>query len=137
MGLVLDSGVIIAAERQNEPFSDVIADIRQETGRTNIVLSSISVMEVEHGIYRTCTAEQEVRRRAYLDVVFSILPAQPFTVEMARIAARIDATARKTGNVIPTLDLLIGATALHFGYAVGTRNLRHFRMIPDLSIIEL
>jgi predicted nucleic acid-binding protein len=33
--------------------------------------------------------------------------------------------------------LLIGATALHFGYAIGTRNVRHFQMIPGLSVIQL
>jgi predicted nucleic acid-binding protein len=39
--------------------------------------------------------------------------------------------------VSPFADLLIGATALHFGYSVGTRNLRHFRMIPGLGILQL
>jgi predicted nucleic acid-binding protein len=33
--------------------------------------------------------------------------------------------------------LLIGATALHFAYAVGTRNLRHFQMVPNLAVIQL
>jgi predicted nucleic acid-binding protein len=33
--------------------------------------------------------------------------------------------------------LLIGATALDFDYAIGTRNQRHFRMIPGLNVIEL
>ena len=33
-------------------------------------------------------------------------------------------------------DLLIGVTALHFGYAVGTRKLRHFRMVPNLAIVS-
>jgi predicted nucleic acid-binding protein len=44
--------------------------------------------------------------------------------------------ARQLGRVIPFSDLLIGATALHFGYAMGTRNLRHFRMIPNLAVIQ-
>ena len=34
-------------------------------------------------------------------------------------------------------DLLIGATALHLGYAVATLNLRHFQKIPNLSITQL
>jgi len=53
---------------------------------------------------------------------------------MAQLAAKIDAEARQLGNTIPFADLLIGATALHFGYSVGTRNLRHFRMIPNLIV---
>jgi prevent-host-death family protein len=37
----------------------------------------------------------------------------------------------------PVPDLLIGITAVHFGYAIGTRNERHFRAIPDLKIVSL
>jgi len=56
---------------------------------------------------------------------------------MGQLAAKIDAEARKTGTVIPFSDLLIGITALHFGYAIGTGNERHFKKIPDLKIISL
>jgi hypothetical protein len=56
---------------------------------------------------------------------------------MGQLAGKIDAEARKASNVIPFSDLLIGITALHFGYAIGTRNERHFKMIPDLKIISL
>jgi len=56
---------------------------------------------------------------------------------MAQLAAKIDAGARRTGQTIPFADLLIGVTALYFGYAVGTRNLRHFQMVPNLAVIQL
>ena len=56
---------------------------------------------------------------------------------MGQLAAKIDAEARRTSTVIPFSDLLIGITAVHFGYAIGTRNERHFKMIPDLKVISL
>lgn len=62
---------------------------------------------------------------------------EPFTREMGVLAAKIDADMKKTGLVIATADLLIGVTALHYGYAVGTRNVRHFKMIPGLQVITL
>ena len=74
-------------------------------------------------------------RRSYLDTVFAAIPAEPFTREIGQIVARIGAEARKTGTVIPFADLLIGATALQFGYGLVTRNVRHFQMIPGLSVI--
>ena len=55
---------------------------------------------------------------------------------MAQLAAKIDADASKTGCTTPFADLMIGATAVHFGYAVGTRNLRHFQMIPNLPVTQ-
>jgi predicted nucleic acid-binding protein len=94
-------------------------------------------MELEHGLYRARTDAQTRRRREYLDSVFAAVPVVPFTREMAQTAAKIDADARQLGITIALADLLIGATALHLGYAVATGNLRHFRMIPELRVVEL
>jgi tRNA(fMet)-specific endonuclease VapC len=137
MGLVLDSGVLIAAERDAKPVSELLAGLEQEHGETEIVLSSITVIELEHGLHRANTAELSRQRREYLDTVFAAIPVEPFTKEMAQTAARIDAEGKQAGRVIPFPDLLIGTTALHFGYGVGTRNLRHFRMIPGLKVVQL
>lgn len=35
------------------------------------------------------------------------------------------------------LDLLIGVTALELGYGVATHNVRHFHMVPGLSVMRL
>ena len=67
--------------------------------------------------------------------MFAEIPVESFSREMAQIAAKVDADARRIGKVIPFADLLIGETALHHGYAVGTRNLRHFQMIPNLAVL--
>ncbi len=137
MGLILDSGVLIATERDAVPVSSLLAALEREHGEVEIVLSAITVIELEHGLHRARTAEQARNRRRYLDSVFAAIPVEPFTMEMAQVAARVDAEARKTGCVIPFADLLIGAVALQFGYAVGTRNLRHFRMIPGLVVKQI
>jgi len=137
MGLVLDSGVLIAAERDAKPISEVLETLEKEHGETEIVLSSITVIELEHGLHRAQTAEQFQKRRDYLDIIFAVIPIEPFTREMAQLAAKIDTETRKAGRTVPFADLLIGTTALHFGYAIGTRNLRHFQMIPNLNVTRL
>jgi predicted nucleic acid-binding protein len=50
MGLILDSSVAIAGERGGLPVEDLLAFIRGITGSTEIALSVLSVMELEHGI---------------------------------------------------------------------------------------
>jgi predicted nucleic acid-binding protein len=137
MGLVLDSSVLIDAERNTTPVSALLAALAQKQRDAEIVLSAISVIELEHGYWRATTPEIAQKRRAYLDEVFSAVPVHPFTHEMAQLAGKIDAEARKQGVAIPFTDLEIGVTALHFGYAIGTRNPRHFRLIPGLTVIEL
>lgn len=83
---------------------------------------------------RVQSPQQAAKRRIYLDTVFAAIPAEPFTGEIAQIAARVDAEARMKGIVIPFADLLIGGTALHFGYRLVTRNVRHLEKVPGLEI---
>jgi hypothetical protein len=40
-------------------------------------LSAITVIELEHGLYRAQTAEQAQTRRDYLDTVFAAIPVEP------------------------------------------------------------
>ena len=137
MGLVLDSGVLIAAERDAKPVSELLAALEREHGETEIVLSAITVIELEHGFHRANTAELARKRRDYLDTIFAAIPVEPLTREIAQLAAKIDAQAKQAGSVIPFPDLLPGTTALYVNYVVGTRNQRHFQMIPGDNVIQL
>ena len=134
MGLVLDSSVLVFAERQDLSLSVLLDRLQKQHSVTEIVLSAISVVELEHGIYRAQSPQQAAKRSRYLEAVFAVIPAEPFTREIGHIVAQVDAEARKGGLVIPFADLLIGGTALHFGYGLVTRNERHFRMIPNLPV---
>ena len=134
MGLILDSSVLIDAERQTRPVSDLLAAIRTAFGAADILVSAVSVIELEHGIWRANTPEIAQRRRIYIEEVFAAIPVQPFTKEMGQLAAKIDVESRQAGVVIPFADLQIGVTAVHLSCAIATRNIRHFRMIPNLVV---
>ncbi|MFN0102254.1 MAG: PIN domain-containing protein [Bryobacteraceae bacterium] len=137
MGLVLDSSVLIAAEREKRSVSRLLSSLEANYSETQFLLSSITVMELEHGWHRANSPEAALKRRVYLDEVFAVISVEPFTREMGVLAAKIDAGIRKGGLVLATADLLIGVTALYHAYATGTRNVRHFQMIPGLNVIPL
>ena len=61
----------------------------------------------------------------------------PITLEIAQLAGKVEGQQAALGVSIAFEDLLIGATALHLGCSVVTMNVRHFRMIPNLSVLEL
>ena len=61
----------------------------------------------------------------------------PVTLAIARLAGRIEGQQEAIGVQFAFEDLLNGATALHLGYELATLNLRDFRRIPDLSVIQL
>ncbi len=106
-------------------------------GSTEIALSVLSAMELEHGIWRAKDELRAKRRRQFVEDLIGSVPVYPITTELARKAGRIDAQQQAKGICIAFPDLLIGVSALELGYAVGTSNLRHFRMIPDLQVVSL
>lgn len=63
MGLVLDSSVLIAAERERRPVSELLASLSAEHAETEFLLSSISVMELEHGWQHVYKLGQHTRSR--------------------------------------------------------------------------
>lgn len=126
----------IRAERRKLPVEDLLGHIREIAGPTEIALSVVSVMELEHGIWRAKDAARAGRRRQFLEDLIGSVPIYPITTDLARKAGRIDAEQQENGICIAFQDLLIGVSALELGYAVGTSNLRHFRMIPGLSVVQ-
>jgi predicted nucleic acid-binding protein len=137
LGLVLDSSVLIAAERRNRTAAQVVEGVLQSIGEIPIVLSAITVAEIGHGIYRANTQELRERRRAFLDELKATIPIQPITEATAEIAARVGGEQAGKGINLPLADLLIGSCALELGFAVGTSNMRDFGRIPGLRLTQI
>lgn len=136
MGLILDSSIVIAAERRGDTVERLIQMIVQSAGDQDAALSAVGLTELVHGIYRAQTPEIQRRRKFFIDELLLDLAVYPYTRETALLAGRIDGEQQSRGVVIPFTDLLIGATALSLGYKVLTANIRDFQLIPNLSVIQ-
>ena len=137
MGLILDSSVVIAAERRGDNVTQMLKQIVASTGDQRTVLSSVGLTELVHGIYRAQTAQIRGRRDSFIRELLNDVEVYPYTKETALLAGKIDGEQQNQGIVIPFGDLLIGATAMEVGYSLLTANVRHFRLIPGLSIVQL
>jgi tRNA(fMet)-specific endonuclease VapC len=137
LGVVLDSTVLIAAERRKLIPAQVIEDVVKKTGAVPIILSALTLAEVGHGIYRASRPEIRERRRAFLDELKATIPVHPITEATAEIIARVGGEQAAKGINLPLADLIIGACALELRYAIGTDNTRDFHRIPDLKVISL
>lgn len=69
MEVVLDSSVLIAAEREQRPVSQLLSSLAVGHAEVQFILSAITVMELEHGWYRANTPEVALRRRSYPDAI--------------------------------------------------------------------
>lgn len=67
MGLALDSSTLIAAEREKRSVIQILLLLEADYAETQIVLSSVTVMDLEHGWYRAQNSEVALQRRRYLD----------------------------------------------------------------------
>ena len=137
MGLILDSSVVIAAERRGDTVEQLIEQIVKATGDQEAALSAIGLTELIHGIYRAHAPEVRLRRESFISELLADLTVYPFSKETALLAGKLDGEQQSRGTVIPFGDLLIGATALSLGYSVLTANLRDFQRIPGLKVVTL
>jgi predicted nucleic acid-binding protein len=137
MGLILDSSVLIAAERRGETIAQFLRRVIAELGDQQTAISTVALVELVHGIHRAHTPEVRARREAFIQELLADVPAYPLTQPIAFLAGRIDAEQQSRGVRIPFQYLLIGASALHLGYAAVTGNVRHFRLIPGLNVLQL
>src|SRR5580700_5601422 len=137
LGLVLDSSVLIAAERKKFTTPEAVRKVREQAGDVAIVICSLTVAELAHGIYRADTPERSRMRRQFLDELKAHVPIHPVTESTAEIIARIGAAQAAKGITLPLADLIIGACALELDYAIGTTNVRDFNRIPGPNIIRL
>ncbi len=137
MGLVLDSSVLIAAERKGRNARNALAEIALRAAGEEIAVSVVTLLELAHGIARSDTAERKAVRQQFLNEIMGALPVHPVSVSIALRAGRIDGENAGLGYRLALSDLLIGVTALELGYRVATSNVRHFKMVPGLEIVSL
>jgi len=130
MGVILDTSVIIEAERREFEI-DKFTENREEE---NFGLSVITVAELLHGVHRADSTKRHLKRSAFVEKVIELFPVYNFEISIARIYSEIWSDLSSKGIQIGAHDLIIGSTALSLGFSVATFNLRHFEMIEGLNV---
>jgi len=132
MGALIDSSVLIAAERGALDLDSILREHRD----TELALASMTASELLHGVHRANTEARKVKREAFVEALLSSLPVISFDLVAARAHARLWAKLASKGDNVGQHDLIIGATAISRGLDVATRDTRSFPKIPGLSILR-
>ena len=85
LGLVLDSSVLVAAERAKLTTPETLKRVRAAAPDVPIVISALSLAELAHGIYRADSST----RRQFVDELKAQIPVHAVTASTAEIIARI------------------------------------------------
>jgi predicted nucleic acid-binding protein len=124
MGLILDSSVLISAERQGRNARQMLATLARTAGETEVALSVVTLIELAHGAARADTAERKAKREQFIQELLMALPIHPVTVAIALRAGLIDGENQAKGVRLPLADRRDGD---------GTRLQRSHRQSPSLS----
>ncbi|MBI5330752.1 MAG: PIN domain-containing protein [Betaproteobacteria bacterium] len=130
MGLLIDSDVLILADRQRTRL-----DFTPWQQYGSAFISAVTASELLVGVLRAQTEAQRARRTAYVEGILAALPALPFDLETARIHARMLADLPKN-ETVGAHDLLIAATALRHGFPVLTNNGKDFRRLAGVTVLD-
>ena len=133
MGVILDTSVIVEAERRTIAFESLLASMPDEP----VGLAAITASELLHGCHRAADAGTRARRFAFVEALLELIPVLDFGLAEARRHAELWAVLARKGIGVGAHDLMIGATALAHGYALATLNARDFRRIPGLRLVAV
>lgn len=98
-----------------------------------VSISWVTVGEIYEGAFRSPDPQSHLDVfRAFLDF-FSVLDLNDDIMERF---ASIRALLRRKGQIIPDLDIVLAATALHYDLTVLTYDVGHFRRIPGLKVYQ-
>lgn len=132
MGLILDTSLLIAAEREERTVEDLLGAASSEA----VHVSAITASELLHGVHRATPPARRAKREAFVEQFLQGFPVLPFDLTVARVYARIWSALAARGEIVGAHDLIIGSTALAHDLSVVTRDARSFPKIPGLAVLR-
>lgn len=122
---LIDTDILIDASRGLAQAGEFLNEMLEENG---VTISVISAMELIAGCRDSTQLSSTKQFLAGLTVFFLTEAASE------RAKGLMETFTLSHGLLLP--DALVAGTALESGIALYTRNIRHFRMIPELLIIK-
>ena len=106
-----------------------LSDFENENPATTVV----NAFELFHGAYKSKDASANLSATRGL---LESLRVIGMDVRAAERAGEVLAQAQKSGENIEIRDLLVGCVAREEGLSILTYNVKHFRKIPGLKVVD-
>jgi len=126
MGTLLDTSILIDIERGRGaiPTTDETA------------IAAITASELLQGVLRADRPHRAVRE-SFVEGILAMLPTIPFSLQVARVHARIWADLAAARLTVDAADLEVAATTIALGWELATLNRRDFARIAGLRLARL
>jgi tRNA(fMet)-specific endonuclease VapC len=130
MKYMLDTNICIYLIKQQPP--KVLKHFKSHAVG-DIGLSSITLAELRYGVSKSQHIE---KNQQALDEFILPLEIADFDEKAAREYGAIRAELEKVGTPTGSMDMLIGAHSLALGATLVTNNIKEFKQIKNLKIID-
>ncbi len=129
----LDTTILIDLAGRNSPRKEqAVRKIEELAGKgQTLATTRFNVAELYVGVARSRRPEEDEKAIKALLSDFEVLE---FNDAAARLFGSITGFLRQIGKPAGDMDVLIAATAMVHGHSLITRNPRHFRHIPSLTV---
>lgn len=125
----LETDICVDALRARAPVANMAA---RYLPRSIVWISSVTLAELEFGA--ALSSRRDARRA--LARLLDETPVRSFDVRAASAYGRVRQQLEAAGSAIGALDTLIGAHALAEGAVLLTRNVREYRRIAGLTVVD-
>lgn len=125
--LILDSTVLIDAERSGRTLDRLIAD------EDDVAIAAITAAELLVGV-ELADDTRRAKRAAFVRSVLDTVPVEDYDIQVARAHAALLAHVRRSGGHRGAHDLIIAATAVARDRMVVSADVRAFSDLPGLAV---
>ncbi len=127
--LILDTGVLIASERERANLADLIAE------DDDAAIAAITVAELRTGV-ELASDRYRAPRNAFVQRVLDVLPVEPYDLATALVHGELLGYVQRTGVTRGAHDLIVAATALATGRTVvSTDRGARFHDLPGVTCL--
>jgi tRNA(fMet)-specific endonuclease VapC len=125
--LILDTTVLIDAERNGKRLNRLIADL------DDVAIASVTAAELVVGVELADDARRPARA-AFVRSVLETVPVEDYDVQVAHAHARLLAHVRRSGRPRGAHDLIIAATAAARDRLVVSADHSAFAELPGVTV---
>ena len=107
-----------------------------ELPTTQLFASEITLAELTFGAFHSDDFERHIKEPEWLRRFITVLDISDVFDEYAQIRCALKRRKKTLDKEIGNFDILIGATALHYGLTVVTDNVKHFEPMPGVKVVN-
>ena len=105
-------------------------------GRKNLCASEVTLAELTYGAINSGNYERHIKEPQKLRQDVTIYDISDVFEEYGHIRCALKKIKKDLDREVGQFDMLIGATALHYGLTVVTDNIKHFSLMPGVKCVN-